>query len=160
MVRPRRLHGQRRSRATLARVPSPSNPRPATVVVAALGAALVGVALSVLGIASLGSGHGAFTAGVALFLIGYGVALVVAAWGLWRLSVFGRGPVLALSLLNVAAGVGLAESAPWVWPFVAVSAVTVVVTALPATSRALHGQRGLDPLTPGDAPRPTDEPGR
>jgi hypothetical protein len=108
------------------------------VVVAVAGAVLVGVALVVLAIASLTSGHGQFSGGVGLFLAGYGLALCAAAWGLWRLSLFGRGPVVALSLLNVVAGFTFTAAAPWVWVFVVVSAVTVIAGAMPATSRALH----------------------
>lgn len=126
---------------------------------AAAGTAVVGIALVVLGVASFTSGHGDFSGGVALFLVGYGVGMVAAAWGLWRLSVFGRGPVVALSLMNVAAGFSVAESAPWVWLFVAVSAVTVVAAALPATSRALHLKRSDAGLTPADGPPPKDGPG-
>lgn len=113
-------------------------PRPVSVVVAVAGAAVAGTAIVVAGLASLASGHGAFSTGVAAALAGYGVALVVAAWGLWRLSLFGRGPVLALSLIDVVAGYTFTASAPWVWAFVVVSAVTVVAAGLPATSRALH----------------------
>ncbi len=126
---------------------------------AAGGAALVGVALVVLGAASLTSGHGQFSGGVALFLVGYGLGMVAAAWGLWRLSLFGRGPVVALSLLNVAAGFSVADAAAWVWLFVAVSAVTVVAAALPSTSRALHLRRREADVTPVDAPPRTDVPG-
>ncbi len=140
-------------------MPTPVTHRPTAVVVASAGAALVGTALVVLGVASLSSGHGQFSWGVALFLVGYGVGMVAAAWGLWRLSVLGRGPVVALSLLNVAAGFGLAEFAAWVWLFVVVSAVTVVAAALPATSRALHLRRSGPEVTPADAPPRTDEPG-
>ena len=111
--------------------------------VAAAGAAAAGTAIVAAGFASLASGHGAFSGGVAVLLAGYGVALVAAAWGLWRLSLLGRGPVLALSLINVVAGVTFTAAAPWVGAFVVVSAVTVVAAALPATSRALHRRAGV-----------------
>ncbi len=124
--------------ATLSDVPAPGTTRPASVVVAVAGAALVGLALIVLAIASLASGHGQFSGGVGLFLAAYGLGLCAAAWGLWQLNLFGRGPVVALSLLNVVAGFTFTAAAPWVWVFVVVSAVTVVAGALPSTSRALH----------------------
>lgn len=108
------------------------------MIVAVAGAALAAAALLALAVASLASGHGQFSGGVALFLAGYAVVMGVAAWGLWRLSVLGRGPVVALSLINVIAGYTFTGSAPWVWLFVAVSAATVVAGSLPATSRALH----------------------
>nr|WP_300150298.1 hypothetical protein [Propionicimonas sp.] len=119
-------------------MPAARTTRPTSVVVAVSGTVLVGLALVGLAIGSLASGHGQFSGGVGLFLAVYGLGLCAAAWGLWRLSLFGRGPVVALSLLNVVAGFTFTASAPWVWAFVVVSAVTVVAAALPSTSRALH----------------------
>ncbi len=123
----------------------PASPsRPAPLVVAVVGAALAGTALVGLGVASLASGHGAFSGGVAAMLVAYGAGLAAAAWGLWRLSVLGRGPVVALSLIDVVAGYTFTGASPWLWLFVGVSAITVVASALPATSRALHLGRGTD----------------
>lgn len=139
------------------RVSAPESPRPVPVVVAAAGAALVGVGLVALAVASLASGHGWFSGGVAIFLVGYGALMLVAAWALWRLSVFGRGPVVALSLINLVSAYTFTADAPWVWTVVLVCAVTVVAAAMPATTRALHGRRGR--VTPPDGPPRTDEPG-
>ncbi|MGC3993247.1 MAG: hypothetical protein QM779_03815 [Propionicimonas sp.] len=137
-------------------MPSFLRHRPAAVLVAVAGTALVGVAVVVLAVASLASGHGGFSSGVAIFLVGYGALMLGAAWVLWRLSVFGRGPVLALSLLNLITAWTFTADAPWVWVVVVISAATVVAAALPATSRALH--RGG--VTRADAPPPTADQGR
>ncbi len=124
--------------------------RPLSVIIAASGAALVGLLLIVMAAASLAAGHGAFSGGVGLALIIYGAAMVAAGWALWRLQLLGRGPVVALSLLNLVAGYTFTGSAPWVWPLVVVSAVTVVAAALPTTTEALH----LGRVTPADEPPP------
>ena len=145
--------------ATLARVWRPAETPPLTVVIAAAGTALPGLALVVLGVASRTAGHGGFSGGVAVFLVGYGLLMMAAAAALWRRSVFARGPVIALSLVNAAAGWSLTDAPAWIWLFVAVSAVTVVAAGLPATSRALHLQRRQAGITPGDAPPPRDESG-
>ena len=78
--------------------------RPLSVIIAASGAALVGLLLIVMAAASLAAGHGAFSGGVGLALIIYGAAMVAAGWALWRLQLLGRGPVGGLSLLNLVAG--------------------------------------------------------
>jgi hypothetical protein len=70
------------------------------------------------------------------------------AVALWKGSIFGRGPVVAMALLNLVAGYTFTESAPWVWLIVAVSAATVVAAALPSTSRSLH----LPRVSSGDEP--------
>lgn len=119
---------------------------------------MVGVGVVVLAVASLASGHGWFSGGVAIFLVCYGALMLAAAWMLWRLSVFGRGPVVALSLINLVSAYTFTGDAPWLWAGVALCAVTVVAAAMPATTRALHGRRGR--VTPPDGPPPTDDPGR
>ncbi len=116
--------------------------------VAAAGSLLVGVALIALAVASLAAGHGGFSGGVGIALIVYGVAMGASAFALWKGSIFGRGPVVAMALLNLVAGYTFTASAPWVWLLVAVSAATVVCAALPSTSRALH----LRTVSRGDEP--------
>lgn len=145
-----------KSQATrLAIVPATANLRPPGLMVAAAGSALVGVLLIGLAVASLAAGHGGFSGGVGLALIGYGVAMMAGAWALWRRSIFGRGPVVAMALLNLVAGYTFTESAPWVWVLVAASAVTLVAAALPSTSRALHVTR----VSSADEPPPTADQG-
>lgn len=116
--------------------------------VAATGSLLVGLALIALAVASLAAGHGGFSGGVGIALIVYGVAMGAGAFALWKGSVLGRGPVIAMALLNLVAGYTFTASAPWVWLLVAVSAATVVGAALPSTSRALH----LRTVSAGDEP--------
>jgi hypothetical protein len=129
-------------------VPDLNRRRPPGLVVAATGAVLVGIALIALSAASLSAGHGGFSGGVGIALIVYGVGMVGGAFALWKGSIFGRGPVIAMALLNWVAGYTFTESAPWVWLIVAVSAATVVAAALPSTSRALHLRR----VSSGDEP--------
>ena len=105
-----------------------------------------------LGIAAAVSGNGGFSTAVALLLSGYGLGMIAAAWALWRLQLLGRGPVLALSLLNLVAGVGLAGAAPWMWLLVLLCGVTVVAAALPSTGRALR-LRSATKLKQADGPR-------
>ncbi len=126
---------------TLAPVPDPTRRRPPGLVVAATGSLLVGLALIGLAAASLAAGHGSFSGGVGIALIVYGVGMAGGAFALWKGSIFGRGPVVAMALLNLVAGYTNTQSAPWVWLLVAVSAATVVAAALPSTSRALHLRR-------------------
>jgi hypothetical protein len=141
--------------ATLAPVPDPNSRRPPGLLVAAIGSLLVGVALIALAAASLGAGHGDFSGGVGIALIVYGVAMVGGSLALWKGSVFGRGPVIAMALLNLVAGYTNTQSAPLVWLIVAVSAATVVGAALPSTSRALHRHR----VSSGDEPPQKADPG-
>ncbi|HEY3338352.1 MAG TPA: hypothetical protein VGK18_07600 [Propionicimonas sp.] len=129
-------------------MPDPTRRRPPGLVVAATGSLLVGLALIALAVASLAAGHGGFSGGVGIALIVYGVAMGAGAFALWKGSVLGRGPVIAMALLNLVAGYTFTASAPWVWLLVAVSAATVVGAALPSTSRALH----LRTVSAGDEP--------
>lgn len=122
-------------------MPTTKPPRPPGVVIASAGSALVGLALIALAIASLATGHGEFSGGVGAALIVYAAGMIAAALALWRLSLFGRGPVIATSLLNIAAGYSFTGSAPWIWVIILVSAVTVVAAAWPSTSQALHLRR-------------------
>ena len=141
--------------ATLAPVPDPNNRRPPGLVIAAAGSLLVGIALIALAAASLSVGHGSFSGGVGIALIIYGLAMAGGAIALWKGSIFGRGPVVAMALLNLVAGYTFTESAPWVWLIVAVSAATVVAAALPGTSRALH----LGRVSSDDEPPRKADPG-
>ena len=127
---------------------------------AVAGTAVVALLLIGLAVASMASGHGGFSGGIGLALVGYGAAMLGSAWALWRLSIFGRGPVVATAALNGVAGYTFTSSAPWVWLVVAISAAALVAAALPSTSQALHLRRRSEAeVIPGDAPRPTDDPG-
>jgi hypothetical protein len=124
-------------------------------VVAVAGTAVVALALIGLAVASLVAGHGGFSSGVAVFLLGYGTIMLAAATALWRLSVFGRGPVVALALINLISAASFTGDAPWAWVLVAISAVTLAAGALPSTSRALHLRR----VRPAGGPPGTDDRG-
>ncbi len=107
-------------------------------VVAVAGAGVMGLAVAGFGGAAVGSGHGDFSGGVGVALIGYGLIMLAAAVAFWRGSVFGRGPVLATAALNLAAALSFTPTAPLAWPAVVVAAVTVVAAALPASSASLR----------------------
>jgi len=136
------------SATTLAHVSDPASHRPAGLLVAAGGSLLVGVLLIGLAVAALAVGHGAFSGGVGVALIVYGVAMIAGAVALWRGSIFGRGPVIALALINLVAAYTFTDSAPWVWLLVAISGITVVAAALPSTSSALHLRRVSSTVEP------------
>jgi hypothetical protein len=130
-------------------MPAPARPRPSGLIIAAAGSLLVGLLLIGLAVASLAAGHGGFSGGVGIALVVYGAAMMAGAWALWMGSIFGRGPVVAMAVLNLFAGYTFTGSAPWVWGLVAASAITLVAAALPSTSRALH----LGRLSSGDEPQ-------
>ena len=136
-------------------MPDPIRRRPPGLVVAATGSLLVGLALIALAAASLAAGHGSFSGGVGIALVVYGLAMTGSAFALWKGSILGRGPVIAMALLNLVAGYTFTASAPWVWLLVAVSAATVVGAALPSTSTALH----LRTINSGDEPPPKADQG-
>ncbi|WP_051208602.1 hypothetical protein [Propionicicella superfundia] len=90
------------------------------------------------------SGHGSFSGGVAAMLAVYGLGLLAAGWGLWRLSIFSRGPVVAAALLHVAVIAGYYLAGPYLWVAIALSLVpigTVVAAVWPSTTRALQARR-------------------
>lgn len=112
------------------------------LIAAAGGSLAVGTLLMVLAMAALAAGHGEFSGGVGAVLLVYGLAVAAAGVWLGRGSLFARGPVLALGLLNLAVAASYAGDVPWAWLVVAAAAVSVVGAALPATTRALR--RGDD----------------
>ncbi|MEA4945526.1 MAG: hypothetical protein VB080_13955 [Propionicimonas sp.] len=128
---------------------------PTGIVVASIGAGVVGVLLAGFAVASVVQGHGTFSGAIGIALGLYGVAIVGAAWGLWRGSLLARGPVIATGVLNLITAVSMAASAPLAWLIAAISAVTVGFAALPSTSAALSLRRAVNS---SDGPPPTDEP--
>ncbi len=76
-------------------------------------------------------------------LIVYGAGILAATWGLWRLHIFARGPIVATALLHLAvifSGVIQAPQ-PWILLVVAlIPAVTVVATLWPSTTAALRAR--------------------
>lgn len=140
-----------------------SDQRPRSVVVASIGAVVAALLLIALGVGSTTAGHGGFSGAVGIFLGLYGLLIAVAGWGLWRGSLLARGPVLATGVINLIVAISMAGAAPEAWAIAAVAGVTVVASALPATSGWLRwpqARMARTPLTPSDAPPPTDDPGR
>ncbi|MDQ7992206.1 MAG: hypothetical protein REI45_05915 [Propionicimonas sp.] len=129
--------------------------RPPSLVVAAAGALLLGLVVIGFAIASMVSGHGSFSGAIGGWLAVYGLVGVASAVALWRRSVFGRGPVVTMSALNLIVAATMASAAPWAWAVVVGSAITLVAVSLPATTRALHWSR----VRPAGELPPTDAPG-
>lgn len=113
-------------------------------VIAVAGAALMGLTVAGFGIAAVVAGHGDFSGGVGVALVGYGLIMIAAAVAFWRGSVLGRGPVLATAALNLAAALSFTPTAPLAWAAAVVAALTVVAAALPASSTSLK-----QPFRPG-----------
>lgn len=134
----------------------PQPARPAGLVAAAAGSVVVGLVIVALAGASLASGHGDFSGAVGAMLLVYGVAVAIAGWGLWRLSIFARGPVLATALLHVAVAFSYTPDTPLAWVLLIISAVSAAGVVLPSTTRALKGGRAA--LRTADEPRPTGGP--
>lgn len=137
-------------------MPDAASHRPAGLLVAASGSVLVGVLLIGLAAVALAAGHGEFSGGVGVALISYGAAMMAGALALWKGSIFGRGPVIAMALVNLVAGYTFTASATWVWLVVAISGITVVAAALPSTSSSLHVRR----VSSGAEPPQTVEEGK
>lgn len=135
---------------------TPEPTRPPGLVAAAAGSVVVGVVIVALAGASLASGHGDFSGAVGLMLLIYGVAVAAAGWGLWRLSIFARGPVLATALLHVAVAFSYSTDTPVAWVLLVISAVTAAGVVLPSTTRALKS--GRVELRTRDEPPPTGAP--
>jgi len=134
-------------------VPTVAAPaRPPSLLVACGGALVLGLLVIMLAIGSIASGHGTFSGAIGGWLAVYGLVGVASSWALWRGWVFGRGPVITTSALNLIVAITMAPAAPLAWLVAALSAVTLVAVALPSTTRALRWER----VTPADEPPPTD----
>lgn len=113
------------------------------VVVGALLTGLSGLAVATFGVLSLASGHGGFSWGIAAMLIGYGLALGAAAWGLWRLSLFARGPIVAMALMHLAIATSYLTGPTW-WAGALIACVpiaTLVAVLWPSTTAELRARR-------------------
>lgn len=134
--------------------------RPWGVVVASLLAAGSAAAIMALAVLSWVSGHGLFGGGVAVMLCIYAAGLLWAAWGLWRMSVFARGPIVATALLHLAVLSGyLTGSLAWVTYLLAVAPVLTLVAVLwPSTARALRAQRAAARMDVDADPHDTEQP--
>jgi uncharacterized membrane protein (DUF2068 family) len=112
--------------------PKPSSAPPPLTVAASLVAVqgLVLVALAVAEVADLDADRRAMGLSTAGFFAAYGVLLLVAGWGLWRVAPWSRGPALITQLILL----GLA----WNIRDHVVAAVAVLVVALVALAGVLH----------------------
>jgi uncharacterized membrane protein YkvI len=124
-------------------VQSTSVKRPWGVVTASVLTAVTGVAALVLAVLSAFGGHGTFSNSVAGMLGVYGALLLGAAWALWRLMLFSRGPVVATALLHLAVIPGYVTGHFfWVPLLLALVPIATIVGAVsPSTTRALEARR-------------------
>lgn len=116
--------------------------RPPSLGIAVVGAAVSGLALVGIGIASLASNHAMFSAGIGAVLIGYGLVVLLGAWLGWRRHPLARGLIVAPAILHIATAVSLIQGGDTAQTVGAVSALVVfLATAVagiwPATHRAL-----------------------
>lgn len=111
--------------------------RPAWLVAAAAATLLTAGAFVVMGVMSLGSGHGQFSSQVALMLIGWGVLVGAAGVGMWLRQAWSRGAVVAIGLLHMFAFGQMVPNAPAAAVGAAVAAVAAVGAILPSTRQAL-----------------------
>lgn len=129
-------------------MPGPDAPpgaaRPPQLVVAAVLAVLEGVVALVFGVVEIGqirASRAIVGSGVALFMIGFAVLLVLSARALLRLRRWARAPVVVVQLIMVPVGWGFrGGSTTWVAvAMVAAALVTLVAVLHPRTTRALVG---------------------
>jgi len=134
-------------------VPTVNPPvRPPSLLVACGGALVQGLLMIGFAIASIAAGHGAFSGAIGGWLAVYGAVGVASAWALWRGWVFGRGPVITTSALNLIVALTMAPAAPLAWVVAVLSAITLVAVALPSTTRGLRWER----VRPAGEHPPTD----
>ncbi len=82
-------------------MPENSTPRPLGLTVASLATIAFAVFFMVMAALSLSAGHGAFSGGVAIALVLWGLVVGVCGVFLWRGARWAVGPVVAASLLHV-----------------------------------------------------------
>ena len=124
---------------------APSGPgldRPVPLTVAASVAAIEGVLLVLLGVLEvLAISSSRLTLGVttAVFFVAYGAALLLCAWGLWRLRLWARSPVVLGQLIQLGLAWNLrgGETTPVAVALVVVASVVLVGLLHPASTEAL-----------------------
>jgi hypothetical protein len=124
--------------------PTRHTPRPATLVSAAVLVAVEGLALIVLAVLELSSlSTGRLTMGVttAVFFLIYAAALLLCAWGLFRLVSWARSPIVLAQLIQL----GLA----WSWRDTPGIAIPLALVAV-ATLAAIFAPASLEALEPSD----------
>lgn len=118
---------------------------PASLWVAVIGAAASALAIIGVGVASLLSGHAAFSGGIGAMLVGYGLVVGLGAWLGLRRHPLARGLIVAPALLNLATSLSLLTGGD---PAQSIGAglagclfAAIVVAALLPASRAALGHR-------------------
>lgn len=129
-----------------------SRRRPAQLSAAAGLAALEGLAALAFGVLEIGEVRlfrAVVGVGVAFFMIGFAVLLLVAARALLRLRRWARAPVVVVQLILLPTGWGFrgGETTSVAVAMIAVAVVTLVLVLHPASTRALVGDDGVE--TPG-----------
>jgi uncharacterized membrane protein (DUF2068 family) len=124
--------------------PKPSSAPPPLTVAASLVAVqgLVLVALAVAEVADLDADRRAMGLSTAGFFAAYGVLLLVAGWGLWRVAPWSRGPALITQLILLGLAWNLREHV--------LAAVVLLVVALVVLAGVLH-PASVEALSGGSA---------
>lgn len=88
----------------------PELDRPGPLRAVATGAtALFAAVFLIVGIASLLTNNGLFSAGIAAMLLMYGALLTAIAWGCWRGNRWANGAVVASNLLHLLVSISMAR---------------------------------------------------
>lgn len=102
---------------------------------AAVGTALAGVTFVSLGVAALAQQHAAFSLGVGIVLVAYGLLVCAIAWFGWRGATFASGAMIAAGLLHLATAASYATGDGWFW------AVLIAIVPLVTVILAVLGRR-------------------
>ena len=123
--------------------PRARDPLPASLLIAVIGSALSAVGLVGIAVAVLATRMAIFSAGIAVVLLVYGALVGLGAWLGWRRQPLARGLIVAPALLHLATAVSLAQGSDplqrgWAIAAAVAFAGIVVAAVLPATRRALE----------------------
>ncbi len=118
---------------------------PLSLRVAVSGAAVSSIAVIVVGVVSMFSGHATFSSGIGFMLVAYGLVIALGAWLGWRRHVLARGLIVAPALLNLATCISLLSAGDLAQSIGAalgacLFAATVVAVLLPSSRAALGHQ--------------------
>ncbi|WP_340540711.1 hypothetical protein [Nocardioides sp. GXZ039] len=131
---------------------APRRSRPLPLTLSAILVAVQGVTLVVLaGLAFAGvggddsSGSGAASA-VGIFLGAYGLGLLAAAWGLWQVNGWARGPILITQLVQLGIAWNLRDMPLLALGLTVVAVATLALVLVPSSRLALEREgRPEDP---------------
>jgi uncharacterized membrane protein (DUF2068 family) len=126
--------------------PKPSSAPPPLTVAASLVAVqgLVLVGLAVAEVADLEADRRAMGLSTAGFFAAYGVLLLVAGWGLWRVATWSRGPALITQLILLGLAWNLREHVLAAVALLLVALVVLAGVLHPASVEALSGESAED----------------